>query len=158
MFASCVWTQASCLPRLEHNMRIIFGNVKKAPQIKHWPDEQSYGECSWVQKERSETRMPRPASYSNTPTRTFPVVIFFSQLSLWPTFWQIPLKPLTVFKHNITAMQMTCDSLPRTIGVHYLRAVCHRIHRLLFLAILYAAEKTRYWTLNTGKVECSSHQ
>lgn len=33
------------------------------------------------------------------------------------------------------AMQMTCDSLPRNIGVHYLRAVCHWIHCLLFLAI-----------------------
>lgn len=46
------------------------------------------------------------SSYSNTPS-SYNASGCVSQLYLWPTFWQIPLKLLTVSKRSITTMQMS---------------------------------------------------
>lgn len=112
VFARCVWTQASCLSCSEENIMFLFENMKIVLHVKHWPD---YNCSSNLEQETYSGIIVRhllPAqtlctlSYSNTPNCYNASGSVF-QIYLWPTFWQILLKLLTVSKHNITAMQMT---------------------------------------------------
>lgn len=79
----CFWTQASCLSSFEESTMIIFGNLKIAPHIKHWPDcycaleLAAGGKLFWDESERI-------GAYTNSAlhliliplTLTSPLVVF----------------------------------------------------------------------------------
>lgn len=87
----------------------LFGNMTIALQINHWP------RCNCTVSAEPQNlfwdKKKGPHKLC-TAIILIPLTLYnasgtVSQIYLWPTFWQIPLKLLTVSKHNITAMQMT---------------------------------------------------